>query len=851
MARFDLDRIKQLSVGRWPEILGLGADLVNMRHHPCPKCGGNDRFRALDDFRISGAVICNQCFNKSNGDGIATYSWLHSCTTAQAIEQIADKLGVEPNNQGKSTGKGKSAKSGNSTHPKRSAESQFSLRPLPQSIAAIFAARKGGIQAGALEHLCAQVGNHFGASVITLPIRNAAGATIGFTAANATGGKITISYPDGESETTSWKNVIDSKQKGIIATPGLFNATTRANVTKVYKTEGPSDLLALIPFLQPGEEAFCNPCGAGENPVNFPWLLEWLDGKTVIVIHDRDKAGVDGAIGDPARARLGWATWAAQSALEVRNVELPFPLVDTHGGDFRQWVIEGGDVDGLAELVNQAEIIEESTTQVVESDDDPHRLARANIEKYMKEHNRRLVYWRDEWYRWKSGKYTKIESTELRAKITNAVRDEFELLWPKKLAAYLDWKSSSKYDENLDKGPPPLQKVTRNLVSNVIGAMEGMCALPGSIEIPSWIPTRTKPHYVSMGNGILDLDKVCDGKPMEEFLLPHSPDWFSTFQLKYDYSKTSQCPKWLDYLDFVMGGDMDRIAILQEWAGYLLAPDNPFQKFLALEGEGQNGKTVYFAAMIAMLGEENVSSVSLENFAGQFNLSDTLGKAANISADVDELDRVAEGILKQFAGGDTMQFDRKNRQPISTRPTAKLMLAWNKRPRFRDRSEGMWRRMLLIPFQRSIPAERRVFGMDNPNWWIESGEASGILRWAIVGLDRLRTNKSFTTSDISKIAQDEYKKDTNPAREFLADNCATDSNSEIECAWLYKLYTLWCINNGVRPLANSSFGKELIKEFPGIRRERKTIDAARPWVYEGIKFTVEKICDKFVYEISF
>lgn len=846
MARFDIERIKQLSVGRWPEILGLDADLVNMRHHPCPKCGGNDRFRALDDFRVSGAVICNQCFHTGNGDGIATYSWLHGCTAGQAIEQIADKLGVEPISQGK----GKS-KSGSFTTPKRSAESQFSLRPLPGSIAAIFAARKGGIQAGALEHLGAQVGNHFGSSVIALPIRNATGATIGFTAANATGGKITIVYPDGESEKTSWKNVIDSKQKGIIATPGMFDAQIRATVTKVYKTEGPSDLLALIPFLQPGEEAFCNPCGAGENPVNFPWLLEWLDGKTVVVIHDRDKAGVDGAIGDPARVRLGWATWAAQSASEVRMVELPYELTESKGADLRQWVIDGGDSENLEDLVRSAQIVEESTVAIVESEDDPHRLARVNMSKYMRDHNRRLIYWQSEWYRWKAGKYIKIESDELKAKVSNAVRSEFELLWPAKLEKYNEWRASEKYDPMTDKGPPPIQKVTRNLVSNVIGAMEGMAAIPGSIKMPCWLPDRSSRHYVSMGNGILDLDKVCDGKPMEEFLLPHSHEWFSTFQLQYDYSKTAQCPKWLDYVDYVMSGDRDRIAILQEWAGYLLTPTNDLQKFLVLEGEGQNGKTVYFAAIRAMLGEENISNVPLENFGGQFDLESTLGKAANISGDTDELDRVSEGALKKFTGGDTMQFDRKNIKQISARPTAKLMCAWNKRPHFRDRSKGLWRRMVLIPFDRVIPEERRVLGMDKPEWWLESGEVPGILRWAIIGLDRLRENKRFSSSEKSTSEMDDYQRETNPAREFLTDHLeAKSEESVINCGWLYRLYVHWCAYNGHnKPLANTSFGKEVARCFPNSKRERQG-GGSRPWVYKGVWFLVNDVHGWNVYQES-
>ncbi len=79
-------------------------------------------------------------------------------------------------------------------------------------------------------------------------------------------------------------------------------------------------------------------------------------------------------------------------------------------------------------------------------------------------------------------------------------------------------------------------------------------------------------------------------------------------------------------------GDDERIRILQEWAGYLLFPTNYLQRFIVFEGEGGNGKTVCNAAMEAMLGRNNVSHVSIEQFGDRFALASTLGKAANISA---------------------------------------------------------------------------------------------------------------------------------------------------------------------------------------------------------------------------
>lgn len=128
---------------------------------------------------------------------------------------------------------------------------------------------------------------------------------------------------------------------------------------------------------------------------------------------------------------------------------------------------------------------------------------------------------------------------------------------------------------------------------------------------------------------------------------------------------------------------------------------------MILEGEGANGKSVFTKVVVALLGRGNVSHVPLEIFGQRFALAPTLGKLANISGEIGELDSVAEGQLKAFVAGDSMQFERKYREPIMAEPTARLILATNNRPRFVDRSEGLWRRMLLVPWNVQIPEDKQ------------------------------------------------------------------------------------------------------------------------------------------------
>ena len=92
---FSTEEVKAAAEGRWLEILsqnGIPYETLNKKHHPCPKCGGKDRFRMIDN-RV-GAVICNQCFNTKNGDGLAALQWWLGCDFKTALQIVAEHCGL-------------------------------------------------------------------------------------------------------------------------------------------------------------------------------------------------------------------------------------------------------------------------------------------------------------------------------------------------------------------------------------------------------------------------------------------------------------------------------------------------------------------------------------------------------------------------------------------------------------------------------------------------------------------------------------------------------------------------------------------------------------------------------------
>jgi P4 family phage/plasmid primase-like protien len=511
---------------------------------------------------------------------------------------------------------------------------------------------------------------------------------------------------------------------------------------------------------------------------------------------------------------------------------------------------------------------------VIEADDDPHRLARLFLDQHAThpEHGRTLWLWREEWWQWTGTYYRRRTVAEMRGQISETIKQEFDRI---NLGDQLNPRGGE--------GSPQARKVTMAIVSNVVSALGGMVGLNASIQQFSCLgeesertlppmrspadgdniepgnprflyrevegrrnedcrsPGRMHPGtgrscstHIALRNGILDLDALLAGESAP--LRPHTPCWFSPVCLPYQFNPSADCPTWKRMTAHNMEHDPERIALLQEWAGYLLTPDTSQQKFLFLEGEGSNGKSVYCAGLEAMLGgEANVTHVALENFGQRFALWGTIGKLANIATEVGELDKASEGFLKSFTGGDRMTFDRKGLSPVEAAPTARLMLAANNRPRFSDRSSGLWRRMILVPFRQVIARGERIVGADKIDYWQRSGELPGIFNWAIAGLFQLRKRGDFQEPEACRQALDDYREEANPARSFLLDYCEQVPGKMVSAKEVYEQYKKWCAANGNKPLNERHFGIELKRCFPGVVKRRMGPRSNRSHVYEGVE----------------
>jgi P4 family phage/plasmid primase-like protien len=451
------------------------------------------------------------------------------------------------------------------------------------------------------------------------------------------------------------------------------------------------------------------------------------------------------------------------------------------------------------------------TASAPEAPDDPHVLARHCIRALGRHADGpTLRRWSGSWWSWDGSRYVCVPDEEVHAQVNGCLKKEFTCLNAARRAVR---KKPRKGKHN----KPRLLRVTRNTVDNVLAALmtlDGVLVPPSRVNLLSWVGPesgKASGRYVAVANGLLNVDAVLRRAP--RVLRRHTPNWFSPACLPYAYDAKATCPRWQRFLARNLEGDAERIALLQEWVGYCVVYDNTLQKFLMMVGEGSNGKSVVCAVLTALLGEDNISNVPLEDFGQRFALTQTLGKLLNIASEMDQLNNVAEARLKGFTSGDRMMFDRKGIAPVEAVPTARVVLCTNNLPKFKDRSEGIWRRLLLLPFRVEIPDGEKVRGMDTVAFWQDAGELPGILNWALEGLRRLLQSGRFTEPQLCREAVAQYRRENNDAARFLAEHCRKQDDSHVLKGDLYAHYRGWCARKSCEPLPDTEFGKEVVRAF--------------------------------------
>lgn len=326
------------------------------------------------------------------------------------------------------------------------------------------------------------------------------------------------------------------------------------------------------------------------------------------------------------------------------------------------------------------------------------------------------------------------------------------------------------------------------------------------------------PYILNLRNGLYN---VMDGT-----FRPHSPEYFSTVQLACSYSPDAACPRFEQYLSEVLA--KDELPLVQEMLGYFLVPVTKAQKSFVIVGAAGSGKTQLLNTInLLLLGRENVSNVEWQQLGDRFKTAELVGKLANIFADLPSRALDDNGIFKALVGEDCLTVERKNKDPFSFQPFSRLLFSCNNLPRnYGDKSEGFYRRLIIIRFRKSVPEEKK-----DPNLFAAfEAEADGILNFALVGLRRLMENKyRFSETAGTDAELQRYRMENNSVLSFIHEACVLDPEGVVEKTELYNRYREYCKSEGFAPFSAANFTRDLEANYPGLVSKRDKLGRRRVW----------------------
>jgi putative DNA primase/helicase len=192
----------------------------------------------------------------------------------------------------------------------------------------------------------------------------------------------------------------------------------------------------------------------------------------------------------------------------------------------------------------------------------------------------------------------------------------------------------------------------------------------------------------------------------------------------------------------------------------------------------------------------------------------------------DEGARLEEGLVKQITGGAPLMAKRLYKEPFEFAPEFKLWMEANHKPVIKGTDVGIWRRIMLVPFKAFITEEEK-----DPDLPVKLlSELPGILNWAVKGCMAWQKNGLMPPEEVVA-ATDEYKSEMDNLQTFLDECVEVDKSDMIQSGDFYKVYSVWCAENGLRAISSTRLSKKMQER--GYQKDRTRF--ARYW--NGLKFT--------------
>ena len=337
---------------------------------------------------------------------------------------------------------------------------------------------------------------------------------------------------------------------------------------------------------------------------------------------------------------------------------------------------------------------------------------------------------------------------------------------------------------------------------------------------------KVNPYVINLKNTRLDLRS---GKCLE-----FTSDSIEFDRIPITYDPSAYCADLDKMLNRVFCGDCEVINLFEEMIGAVLLKHNRYQKAFLFYGSGSNGKSTILDLIRTFLGPRNYSAIALEKVTDRFNTAELENKLANIGDDVDNVTLKDTGTLKKLFSGNAIMVERKGERPYTIEPYATHIYSANTIPRSFDKSEGFYRRWLLIPFNARFSVNDEDYDPMIADKITAPTALSYLLNIGIKGAQRLMKNGKFTEPQSVIETLEAYKADNSTVLSWIEDKEYTEDyflNRPRDV--YYSEFADWCKISGIKSgniTGKKTFFKEVATKFEFEEKPKQKADGKRYFI---------------------
>ena len=283
-----------------------------------------------------------------------------------------------------------------------------------------------------------------------------------------------------------------------------------------------------------------------------------------------------------------------------------------------------------------------------------------------------------------------------------------------------------------------------------------------------------------------------------------------------------------------LGDDLEAIETLQDFFGYVLAPDTSLQKALLVVGPTRSGKGTLARVLQAVIGPDSVAAPTLASLASNFGLAPLIGKSVAIISDARLGGRadqaaIAERILS-ISGEDALTVDRKF-LPAWTGKLSTRFIAVDERTAASSRRQRRTGQALHRPGAAEQLSRARGPG-PHPQ---AARRVAGHPELGHDGYSGCATAATSSSPRAPARLLRTWRRLVRRSRRFVKERCEIGPLHACEVDRLYSAWRIWCEDQGRKePGTKQSFGRDLKAAFPSLKVARPRTADGRERIYEGI-----------------